>query len=196
MIKKIFFQIVFFNFLFIKKIFAAESGGMPQLNPEFWVSQIFWLTLTFGILYLVLSKLILPKISSNLEFRKSQISDNIEAAERQREESEAKLKEYDEIISKSKSEARNLFNQTREKVLKDINIKRDILNKQIEEEIKKAEEEINLLRKNSPAKINKIAIETSATLIQKLIGADINNSSISAIVDDFSKKNGEKYYGN
>ena len=196
MIKKFLFQIVFFNFLFIKKIFAAESGGMPQLNPEFWVSQIFWLTLTFGILYLVLSKLILPKISSNLEFRKSQISDNIEAAERQREESEAKLKEYDEIISKSKSEARNLFNQTREKVLKDINIKRDILNKQIEDEIKKAEEEINLLRKNSPAKINKIAIETSATLIQKLIGADINNSSISAIVDDFSKKNGEKYYGN
>ena len=196
MVKKIYLHLIFLSFFFIKEAFAAESGGMPQLNPEFWVSQIFWLTLTFGILYLVLSKLILPKISSNLEFRKSQISDNIEAAEKQREESEAKLKEYDEIISKSKNEARNLFNQTREKVLKDINIKRDILNKQIEEEIKKAEEEINLLRKNSPAKINKIAIETSAALIQKLIGADINNSSISAIVDDFSKKNGEKYYGN
>ena len=41
MIKKIFIQIVFFNFLFVKKVFAAESGGMPQLNPEFWVSQIF-----------------------------------------------------------------------------------------------------------------------------------------------------------
>ena len=40
---------------------------MPQLNPEFWISQIFWLTLTFGILYVVLSKLILPKISANLE---------------------------------------------------------------------------------------------------------------------------------
>ena len=52
--------------------FAAESGGMPQLNPEFWVSQIFWLIITFGILYLVLSKLILPKISINLELRKSQ----------------------------------------------------------------------------------------------------------------------------
>ena len=54
---------------------------MPQLNPEFWISQIFWLTLTFGILYIVLSKLILPKISANLELRKSQIQDNIEAAE-------------------------------------------------------------------------------------------------------------------
>jgi F-type H+-transporting ATPase subunit b len=106
MIKKIFFQIVFFNFFFIEKVFTAESGGMPQLNPEFWISQIFWLTITFGILYVILSKLILPKISANLESRKSQISDNIEAADRQREESESKLKEYDEVISKGKIEAK------------------------------------------------------------------------------------------
>ena len=102
MIKKIFFQSIIFNFLFIEEVFAAESAGMPQLNPEFWISQIFWLTLTFGILYLVLSKLILPKISANLESRKSQILENIEAAEKQREDSEAKLKDYEEIISKSK----------------------------------------------------------------------------------------------
>ena len=102
MIKKIFFQSIFFNFFFIKEVFPAESGGMPQLNPEFWISQIFWLTLTFGILYVVLSKLILPKISANLELRKSQIQENIEAAEKQRENSESKLKEYDDIVIKSK----------------------------------------------------------------------------------------------
>ena len=196
MIKKIFFQIVFFNFLFIGKVFAAESGGMPQLNPEFWVSQIFWLIITFGILYIVLSKLILPKISTNLELRKSQISDNIEAADKQREESKSKLKEYDEIISKSKTETKNIFNQAREKALKDINAKKEILDKQIDEEIKKAEDEINKLRQSAPEKITKIAIEISSQLIQKLIGAKVNNSSISAIVDDLSKKNRSKYYGN
>ena len=103
--------------------FSAESGGMPQLNPEFWISQIFWLTLTFGILYLVLSKLILPKISANLESRKSQILENIEAAEKQREDSETKLKDYEEIISKSRIDAKTIFNQAREKALKDINAK-------------------------------------------------------------------------
>ena len=194
--KKIFFQIVFFNFLNLGKVFAAESGGMPQLNPEFWVSQIFWLTISFGILYVVLSKLILPKISANLELRKSQISDNIEAADRQRNESELKLKEYDEIISKSKTEAKNIFNQAREKILKDINVKKEVLDKQINEEVKKTEYEINKLRLEAPAKINKIAIETSSELVRKLIGAEINNSSISAIVDDLSKKNRNKYYGN
>ena len=169
---------------------------MPQLNSEFWISQIFWLTLTFGILYVVLSKLILPKISANLELRKSQIQENIEAAEKQRESSESKLKEYDNIILKSKLDAKNIFKDAREKVTKDINLKRETLEKQIDAEIKKAEQEINFLKKSAPEKINKIAIETSSVLIKKLLGAEVNNSSISAIVDDLSKKNGDKYYGN
>ncbi|MDC6478137.1 F0F1 ATP synthase subunit B [Candidatus Pelagibacter sp.] len=196
MIKKIYFQSIFFSFLYSMEAFAAESGGMPQLNPEFWISQIFWLTLTFGILYLVLSKLILPKISANLETRKSQILENIEAAEKQREDSEMKLKEYEEIISKSKLEAKTIFNQAREKALKDINAKKEVLEGQIDEEISKAEEEIKTLRNGAPDKINKIAIETSSELIQKLIGAEVNNSSISAIVDDLSRRSGDKYYGN
>jgi F-type H+-transporting ATPase subunit b len=196
MIKKIFFQLIFFNFFFIREVFTAESGGMPQLNPEFWISQIFWLTLTFGILYIVLSKLILPKISANLELRKSQIQENVEAAEKQRESSETKLKEYDSIILKSKLEAKNIFKDAREKVIKDINSKKETLDKQIDVEIQKAEKEIDLLRKSAPEKINKIAIETSSELVKKLIGADVNNSSISAIVDDLSKRNGDKYYDN
>ncbi len=196
MIKKIYFQSIFFNFFFIKDVFAAESGGMPQLNPEFWISQIFWLTLTFGILYVVLAKLILPKISANLELRRSQIQENIEAAEKQREDSESKLKEYDQIILKSKLEAKNIFKETREKALKNINLKRETLEKQINDELRKAEDEINILKKNAPEKINKIAIETSSEILRNLIGSEINNSSISAIVNDLSKKNGNKYYGN
>ena len=76
-----------------------------------------------------------------------------------------------------------------------INTKRDLLEKQIDEEIKKAEKEIIKLKLEAPVKINKIAIETSSEIIQKLIGTEINNSSISAIVDDLARKNGDKYYG-
>ena len=196
MVKKLYFQSIFFTLFLIKEAFAAESGGMPQLNPEFWISQIFWLTLTFGILYVILSKLILPKISANLELRKSQIQENIEAADKHREDSESKLKEYEKMILKSKLEAKNIFKETRGKAIKDINSKRDSLEKQIEDEIKKAEKEIGMLQKTAPEKINKIAIETSSEILKTLIGAEVNNSSISAIVDDLSKRNGDKYYGN
>ncbi len=195
MIKKILFQSIFFNFFFLIEVFAAENGGMPQLDPEFWISQIFWLTITFGFLYVVLSKFILPKISSNLELRKSQIQENIEAAEKQRESSEAKLKEYEEIIFKSKLEAKNIFKEAREKVIKDINSKKEILDKQINDEIYDAEKEIETLKNVAAKKINKIAIETSSDILKKLIGTEINNSSISAIVDDLTKKNKDKYYG-
>ena len=196
MIKKIFFQSIFFNLFFFKEVFAAESGGMPQLNPEFWISQIFWLTLTFGVLYIILSKLILPKISSNLELRKSQIQDNIEAADKRRESSEAKLKEYEDIVLKSKSDAKNILGDAKEGALKEINAKKETIEKQIDEEIEKAEQEIKVLKKSAPEKINRIAKEMASEILKKLIGSEINNSSISAIVDDLSKKNGNKYYDN
>ena len=196
MIKKIFFQSIFLSFLFFMEAFAAESGGMPQLNPEFWISQIFWLTITFGILYVVLSKLILPKISANLEIRKSQIAENIEAADKQRKESELKIEEYEKIVQDSKNEAKNYFKQAREKVLKDINFKKNTLDKELSLEIQKAESEIQELRNKAPEKINKIAVDTSADLLHQLIGAKMNNSSISAIVDDLSRKKMDKYYGN
>ena len=196
MIKKYFFQSIFFNLFFFKEVFAAESGGMPQLNPEFWISQVFWLVLTFGILYGVLSKIILPKISANLESRKSRIQENIEAAERQREDSENKIKEFEDIIAKSKIEAKNIFKETKERAVKEINAKKEKLEKQLDEEIKKAEKEIYILKKSAPEKINKIAIDTSSEILKSLIGTEVNNSSISAIVDDLYKKNGNKYYGN
>ena len=195
MTKKFVFYLNLFCFFTFFKVSAADEG-MPQLNPEFWISQIFWLTLIFGSLYLLLSKLILPKISNNLEIRKSKIAENIEAAEMQREKSEQKLKDYEKIINNAKNEAKIIFNQAREKILRDINNKKDSLEKEIDEEIKKVEKEITDLKNKSSEKINKIAIEASSDLIKQVIGADVNNSNISAIVEDISKKNEGKGYVN
>ena len=195
MLKKIIYQILILSFVILTSAQSAETGGMPQLNPEFWISQIVWLVITFGILFIVLSKFILPKISDNLETRKSQILENIENAEKQREESEKKLKEFDKIIVESKNKAKNLFNDARQKVLDDVNKKKAALEKNIDDEVNAAEQEIDQLKKSSQEKITKIAIETSSDLVKKLIGEEVNNSSISAIVEDLSKKNKEKING-
>ena len=196
MFKNIAFYSSVFSIALFTNVKSAESGGMPQLNPEFWISQIFWLILTFSILFVILSKFILPKISKNIEFRKSQILENIEMAEKQKEESENKIKEYEAIILKSKGEARNYFNEARKKILQDIDKKKQQLENEIDEEVNNAEKEIKELKISVPEKINKIAIETSADLIKQLIGEEVNNSNISAIVEDLTKKNKDKYYGN
>ena len=190
MLKKIIVKILF-SFVLITQVQSAESGGMPQLNPEFWISQIVWLVITFGALYVILSKVILPKISNNLESRRSQILENIEIAEKQREESEEKLKEFDKIILNSKLEAKNLFNEARQKVLNEIDKKRSEMEKNLEEEISSAEKEIQSLNNNSTENIKKIATETSLSLIQQLIGEEINKESISSVVNGLTNKSEE-----
>ena len=196
MFKRLVLYLFILSLAFFTNVNGAETGGMPQLNPEFWVSQIFWLILTFGSLFIILSKFILPKISYNLEMRKSQILENIETAEKQKIESESKIKEYEALINNSKNEARNYFSESRKKIIQNIDKKREKIEKDINQEIQKAEEEIIELKRGSPEKINKIATETSVNLIKQLIGEEINNSSISAIVEDLSRKNKEKNYGN
>ncbi len=166
-----------------------------SFSASLFFTKIFWLILTFGTMFVVLSKLILPKISKNLEIRKSQILENIETAEKQREQSENKIKEYEKLIFESKIEAKNYFSEIRQKVLGDIAKKKQVLDNQIEKELKDVEKEINELKGKAPEKINKIAIEASTDLIKHLIGTEVNSSSISAIVEDISIKNKDKYYG-
>ena len=192
MLKKIVILLFVTCFACFNTVFAAESGGMPQLNPEFWISQIFWLIITFGILFIVLTKVILPKISDNLETRKSQILENIETADRQKEESQKKIDEYEKIILDSKLKAKSYFNEAREKILDDISKKRATLEKDLDEEIGEVEKELSDLKNKSGEKINKIAAETSAELIKELIGEEVNSSSIAAIVEDQSKINKER----
>jgi len=196
MLKKLFFlnSFILLSFVSIARG-ASESSGMPQLDPEFWFSQVFWLILTFGGMYFILSKFILPKISQNIETRKSQILENIEIAEKQRKDSESKLKEFDEIILNSKLEAIKIFNDVKKNITNEINKKKESLEKDLDQEVILVEKEINDLKKNSINKINLIAVETSVDLIKHIMGEEINKSSISAIVDDIAKKDKEKYYG-
>ena len=174
--------------LLITESFAAEEG-MPQLNPEYWISQIFWLIIIFASLYIALSKIILPKISKNLETRKSQILDNLDQAEKFKEKTEKKIKEYEKILNESKKDAKIIMSESRKLINQNINKKKDHLKSEIEKEIQKTEDEIKLLKINSINNINKIAIETSSNIVKSIINIDLNKSNASAIVEDISKKN-------
>ena len=171
---------------------SAETGGMPQLNPEFWFSQIFWLTISFGVLFIVLSKFILPKIRNNLESRKSQIMDNIEIADDQKIKGEKNLKEYDKIIINAKDSAKKTFNLAKEKIQLDLSKEREKIENELNSNIKDAENEINDLIKSAPEKINLIAVDTAGEIIQKLIGVEVNKSNISSIVNEQIKTTRDK----
>ena len=90
-------------------LFAAEAG-MPQLDPKYWASQTFWLILVFTILYISISKFYLPKIKNNLEDRENKIKKDIDDANKFKELSETRLKEYERILENAKREVIKISN--------------------------------------------------------------------------------------
>ena len=186
--KKLCIALCIASVFYIDEAFGSDAG-MPQLNPEFWAAQVFWLILIFSILYLVIWKIFLPKINYSIENRKSRIVNDLDEAQKLKESAEKKLEEYNKIIENSKQEAKKIIEDERKKLNQDIENKKKDFNNQIEKEITAVEKEIKDLKKTSLSNISKIASETSAELMKKIINTEVNKSNVSAVVDDIIKIN-------
>ena len=173
-------------------LFAAEAG-MPQLDPKYWASQAFWLILVFTILYISISKFYLPKIKNNLEDRENKIKKDIDDANKFKELSETRLKEYERILENAKREVIKIHLESKNTLDKDIHKKKETIEKEIEKEISKAQKEIIELKKNSISEIQKISESIAASIIENISGDKLNESSIKATVEDISKKTIGKY---
>ncbi len=173
-------------------LYAAEAG-MPQLDPTYWASQAFWLTLVFVVLYISISKFYLPKIKNNLENRDNKIKEDLDYANKFKEQSEAKLKEYQIILENAKKEIAKIHFDSKNILNKSIQSKKEVMEKEIEKEINKAQKEIADLKKNSISSIQNISENIASNIIENISGDKLNGSSIKATVEDISKKNIGKY---
>ena len=173
-------------------LFAAEAG-MPQLDPTYWASQAFWLILVFTVLYLLISKIYLPKIKKNLDDRDNKIKEDLDEAINLKNLSEKKIKDYESIIENSKKEVTKILLDSKNKLDKDIKNKKEAMEKEIENEISKAQKEILTLKKSSINSIHAISQEIASNIIEKLSGDKLNESSIKAAVEDVAKNNTGKY---
>ena len=182
------------NFLFIvgtKQAFGAEEG-MPQLNPEFWTAQIFWLVIIFSSLYLIIWKIFLPKITYNIETRKSKTINDLHEAQKLKEKAEQKLNDYNQIIENARIEAKKIFEDNQKKLEHDISEKKSRFSEEINKELILVEKEIESLRKNSISNIGQIATETSSEIIKQVMDVQVNSSNVSAIVNEVIKKRMDK----
>ena len=176
----------------VNQTYGSETG-MPQLNPEFWTAQIFWLILIFSSLYLIIWKIFLPRITYSIENRKSRVVNDLDEAQKLKENAEKKLNEYNKIIEEAKKESKRIIEDSKKKIGSDIENKKQNFNKEIEKELLNVEKEIDSLKKSSISNINKIAVEISSEMIKQIVSTGANMSNVSAIVEDISKKNVEKY---
>ena len=119
-------------------LFAAEAG-MPQLDPKYWASQAFWLIIVFTILYISIARFYLPKIKANLDDRENKIKDDLDDANKFKELSESKFKEYEKILADAKKEVIKIQMDSKNILDKDIQSKKEAMEKEIENEISKAQ---------------------------------------------------------
>jgi F-type H+-transporting ATPase subunit b len=182
-------KVLSFIILFVileRRLFAAEVG-MPQLDPAYWPSQIFWLTIIFLSVYLLIAKIFIPKIEDNIESREDKIRKDLEEAKLLGEESEKKLKTYKDLIKTAKIDTKKIISQSRQKLSQDMQLKGKEIKKEIEKETENAQKEIKNFKINSINKINLISEEIASNLIKDIFGEDPNKSSVKAIVNEIMK---------
>ena len=141
---------------------------MPQLEITTYPSQIFWLVVSFLILYLIMSRIIIPRISSVIKNRESEIKNNIHIAEQMYKDTEIINNEYEETKKNIENEARGIINHLKETTSKKINNSTELLKKRLEQKLEKNEQEIINKKKKVLKEIKKISLNLSEEIIRKI----------------------------
>ena len=178
---KKFFALLTSLLLVERNLYAAEAG-MPQLDPEYWPSQVFWLIIIFLTIYILISKIFIPKIKGSIDMREDKIRKDLEEAKTFREQAELKLKEYNSLMETAKIDVKKIISKSRQKLNEDMRIKREDAQKKIDAEILNAETEIKKFKVDSFNKVNLISQDIVSNLIKDIFGEDLNKSSIEASV--------------
>lgn len=158
--------------------FAAETGGMPQLDPKSWVPQIFWLIITFGFLYIIISKIVFPRLSESIEQRNDYISDLVDEAKKLSEQTEKLNKQYEDFIKSSNNKAQEIIVNERKKLNIEFNKKKDELNEKISKITVEAEKEIKNFKSNSIDQIQLISKNLSNELLKELSVEELIDQNI------------------
>ena len=147
---------------------------MPQLNPEFFISQLFWLAVFFSILFVILWRISLPRISLVLEKRQNKIDENLSIAKELQEQAQSVEQKINDQISKAKIESSEKIKKTTSSLQDDLSSKLSLLEKELEQKMINSEEEII---KNRDEQMKNIKTEVAS--ITKITVAKISDLQLS-----------------
>ena len=169
--------------------FSAESAGMPQLDPKSWVPQIFWLIITFGFLYIIISKIVFPRLSESIEQRNDYISDLVDEAKKLSEQTEKLNKQYEDFIINSNNKAQEIIINERKKLNTEFNKKQEELNEKISKITLEADKEIKKFKSDSIDQIKIISNDLSKELLKEISTKElVDQNIISKKIEEILKK--------
>jgi F-type H+-transporting ATPase subunit b len=163
---------------------AHASGGLPQLDVSTWPGQLFWLAVTFTVLFMMLWKVVLPRIRNAIEERRDRIADDLDTAADFKRKADDSAAEYERLLSDARAKAHGLALGNRAEVDKAMAAEADLADIEIAKRQDAAEQRIADMRTKALAEVNSIAVEATRAIIVQLTGAELDDKSIQSAVND------------
>jgi len=165
----------------------GEKHTFPPFESQQFPSQIFWLALTFILLYVLMSRIALPRIGSIFAARSKRINDDLAAANRFKEQSEAANAAYQKSLADARARAQAIAAETREQQAAQADATNKKLEAQLHEKLAAAEQSIAATRSAAMGNVGSIAAETAAAIVERLIGTTPAPGDVTAAVTEVSK---------
>lgn len=160
----------------------AKGGGFPPFRTETFENQIFWLTITFAFLFIVLWRVAGPRIGSAIQARKSQIADDLAKAEGHRKEAEAAQAAYDAALSEARRRAHALADENRKRIQDEIDAAKAAADADAQRTTDAAETRIRATRDAALAQVAKTAEEAAIAIVAHLTGETVSPQDAHAAV--------------
>lgn len=161
----------------------AHGGGFPPFDVHTFPSQLIWLAIAFGALYLLMSRIALPRIANILEERHDRIADDLEEAGKLKAESEAAAQAYEQALASARNKAHGIATETRDKLAADSEAGRKSLEAELSAKLAAAETQIAATKDAAMANVRGIAVDAAGAIVGNLIGAAPAPQAVEAAVD-------------
>lgn len=161
---------------------------MPQFDLSHFASQIFWLALTFTVLYLVMARLTLPRIREILQERQERVMTDIEKAESIKLQAETAKTDYTSILANARIQAKKVVTDANEEIQKELQERSIKLDETLARQIKEAESLLMKTRAEAVEKLAPVSVELAESILEKLVGKKPDTSRLQGVVEGLAKE--------
>jgi F-type H+-transporting ATPase subunit b len=161
----------------------AGHTTFPPFQSEFFPSQLFWLAVSFVLLYVLMSKIALPRIGAIMADRSKRISDDLAAADKLKEQSNAAHAAYEKSLADARGRAQSIASATRDQQAAEAEAAQKQLEAKLHEKLAAAEQSIASTRSSAMGNVRSIAAETASAIVERLIGKAPADHEVTAALD-------------
>lgn len=167
---------------------SGHKGPFPPFNSETFASQLIWLALTFVTLYIVMSKVALPRVSGIIAARQGRIAGDLAEAQRLKEQAEAATAAYEKTLADARANAQGIAAKTRDKLTAAAEERRKATEERLNKRLEEGEKTIAATKSAAMANVKAIATDAASAIVQRLTGSAPNEKAIGDAVADALKR--------